>query len=60
MIAHTMNGLYSNYGFQGWGTGVNYTVAKNMVAAFEYYDLVEQGTADIGEKTLWSELTVTF
>lgn len=59
MIAHTMNGSYSDNGFKGWGAGVNYTLAKNMVAGFEYYDLDSKGY-DTSYKTLWSELTVTF
>ena len=58
-LAHVMNGMYSDRGFKGWGAGVNYTVAKNMVAGFEYYDLDYKGE-DAGAKTLWSELTMMF
>ncbi len=60
VIAHTMNGTYSENGFQGWGAGVNYTLAKNMVAGLEYYDLDAKGYATRSTKTLWSELVVTF
>ena len=60
VIAHTMNGIYSLNGFQGWGTGVNYTLAKNMVAGLEYYDLNPKGSSTQAFKTLWSELVVTF
>ena len=59
VIAHTMNGSYSTGGFIGWGAGVNCTLAKNMVAAFEYYRLADR-VSDITRRTLWTELTVTF
>ncbi|WP_416182381.1 S-layer homology domain-containing protein [Acidaminococcus timonensis] len=67
-IAHTMNGNYDAFGpdgFKGWMVGGNLTVAKNMVAQVEYYDLKSKG--DFGDykdgdhnKTLWSQLVVTF
>ncbi|WP_281519288.1 S-layer homology domain-containing protein [Acidaminococcus timonensis] len=68
-IAHTMNGDYDQFGpagFKGWMVGGNLAVAKNMVAAVEYYDLKSKG--DFGDtikdgnhaKTLWSQLVVTF
>jgi hypothetical protein len=60
VIAHTMNGMYHENGFQGWGAGLNYTLAKNMVAGLEYYDLDAKGYATLSYKTLWSELVVTF
>ena len=59
VLAHTMNGIYSDNGFKGWGAGVDYTLAKNMVGSFEYYDLDQKG-ADSADKTLWSQLIVTF
>ena len=59
VVAHTMNGNYSDDGFQGWGAGVDYTVAKNMIGSFEYYDLDYKGM-DQGAKTLWTQLLVTF
>jgi hypothetical protein len=58
-IAHTMNGQYSENGFQGWGAGFNYTLAKNMVAGLEYYNLAAKGYND-SYKTLWAELVATF
>ena len=60
VIAHTMNGIYSNVGFKGWGAGVNYTLAKNMVAGFEYYNLDQKAFDDSADRTLWSQLLVTF
>ena len=60
IIAHTMNGAYSDFGFKGWGAGVNYTLAKNMVAGFEYYNLDKKIYDDAADRTLWSQLLVTF
>jgi hypothetical protein len=64
VIAHTMNGLYEPFylGFKGWGTGVDYTLAKNMVASVEYYDLSAKNSkyVDASSKTWWGQLNVTF
>jgi hypothetical protein len=62
VVAHTMNGDYSgnnDKGFKGWGAGVDYTLAKNMIGSFEYYDLDLKGI-DTANKTLWTQLLVTF
>ena len=62
-IAHTMNGDYTNFGpdgFKGWMVGGNLTVAKNMVAQVEYYDLKDKGNTSDHAKTLWSQMVVTF
>ena len=62
-IDHTMNGDYDKFGpegFKGWMVGGNLTVAKNMVAAVEYYDLKDKGSTDNHAKTLWSQMVVTF
>ena len=71
VIAHTMNGPAWKFndgdGFKGWMVGGNLTVAKNMVAQVEYYDLKSRDdnkTLGIKDgdhnKTLWSQLVVTF
>ena len=62
IIAHTTDGNYdSEKGFKGYGVGVDYTVAKNMVASVEYYDLKDKdGTTKSDHKTLWSQLLITF
>ena len=64
VAAHTMNGYYTPLllGFKGWGGGINYTLAKNMVASVEYYDLSSKNTGliDMTTKTWWSQLNVTF
>ncbi|MBQ7759839.1 MAG: S-layer homology domain-containing protein [Acidaminococcaceae bacterium] len=64
VMAHTMNGYYGETGFEGWMIGANYAVAKNIVAAIEYYDLESKGIKGLVEKedmeTLWAELVFTF
>ena len=45
---------------RGWMVGGNLTVAKNMVAQVEYYDLKDKGNTDNHAKTLWSQMVVTF
>ena len=62
-INHTMNGNYDAFGpdgFKGWMVGGNLTVAKNMVAQVEYYDLKDKGDTSDHSKTLWSQMVVTF
>ncbi len=61
IIAHTMNGKYLGaYGLKGYGVGVDYTVAKNMVAGVQYFDLKDKDLGDAKHKTLWSQLIITF
>ena len=66
-IAHTMNGVYPEYGFKGYMIGANYTLAKNIVAALEWYDLNGdnvKGSNDIycdeDVETLWAQVVFTF
>ena len=61
-IAHTMDGdamAFLEEGFKGWSIAGDVTVAKNMVATVEYFDLKGK-ESDIKAKTLWSQLAVTF
>ena len=61
-IAHTMNGGAMNFvneGFCGYSLTAHLTVAKNMVAGIEWFDLKGRESKD-KDKTLWSELVVTF
>ena len=64
VMAHTMNGDYGETGFEGWMVGANYTLAKNIVAAVEYYDLETKGINGLVEKedleTLWTQVIFTF
>ncbi|MCD2435181.1 S-layer homology domain-containing protein [Acidaminococcus sp. NSJ-142] len=64
-IAHTMDGAYDVFdanGFKGYQVGGNLTLAKNMVAQVEYYDLKSKGGTYDGQhaRTLWSQMVVTF
>ena len=59
VVTHTMNGAYGNHGFKGYMVGANYTFAKNIVGAVEYYDL-EDKLDDSDMKTLWSQVVFTF
>ena len=61
-VAHTMNGGAQDFldeGFKGYSLAGYVTVAKNMVAGLEWYDLKGKESDD-KEKTLWSELVVSF
>ena len=64
VVAHTMNGEYGTTGFEGWMVGANYALAKNIVAAIEYYDLESKGIPGLVEKedmeTLWTQVVFTF
>ena len=71
-----MNGVHSGKGFEGYMIGANYTIAKNIVASLEWYDLKGKalyndltGTGSgsdpltISEKdmeTLWAQVVFTF
>ena len=71
VIAHTMNGAYGGKGFKGYMLGANYTLAKNIVASLEWYDLkgksleadFEGTPSTISERdmeTLWAQVVFTF
>jgi hypothetical protein len=64
VINSTMNGYYGTTGFEGYMVGMNYTFAKNMVGAIEWYDLDSKAVgSDIPKesmKTLWSQMMITF
>ncbi len=63
VVVHSMNGEYGSQGFKGYMVGANYTFAKNIVGAVEYYDLEgkDLGTYEGKDmKTLWSQLVFTF
>ena len=47
-------------GWEGYGIGVDYTVAKNMVASVKYYDLEEAKGEKQDLETLYAQLNVTF
>ena len=69
-LAHTTDAnSFLGYGFKGYGVGVDYTVAKNMVARVAYYDTEAkdygygmdfEGLGDTKDKIIWTDLTITF
>ena len=66
-IHHGMNTDLANdfgaYGFKGYMVGVNYALAKNIVAAVEYsdFDAKDNYTGKKpSDKTIWSEVVFTF
>jgi outer membrane protein M1 len=50
---------FAGEGYKGYLVGGNLTLAKNMVAQVEYYDLEGKET-EKHARTLWSQLVVTF
>jgi len=62
-VAHTMDPStwkgFIEEGFSGYMLGANYTVAKNMIAGVEYFDLKGKESDDHA-KTLWGQMVVTF
>jgi hypothetical protein len=72
VIAHTMNGFYGYTGFEGYMLGANYTLAKNIVASLEWYDLKSKSVVAPNEnrkmvklpkvdmETIWAQVVFTF
>ena len=62
-FAHTMNGKRTDEmkkeGFEGYMAAIDYTVAKNIQAMVEYYDL-EADKTDSEVKTLWTRVQFSF
>ena len=66
-VAHTMNGDYGLFsmangggGFKGYKIGGYWTVAKNMRAGIEYFDLKDLVNSDVKARTVWTEFQVRF
>ena len=62
--AHTTDAAHdlldADGGFKGYSVGLDYALAKNIVATVQYFDLDSKGSADLTTKTLWSDVTFTF
>lgn len=60
-IAHDMNGRggAAMNGFRGYGVGVSYTLADNLVAGSEYYNLTDKISGEKGT-SWWNQLTHYF
>ena len=52
-------GLASD-GFKGYQVAASYTVAKNMMASVQYYDLKSKEDSGNKVKTIWSEFQLRF
>ncbi len=66
-VAHTMNGDYGVFsmlnggaGMKGYKVGGYYTVAKNMRAGIEWYDLKDLEDNNSRARTLWTEFQIKF
>ena len=63
--AHTTDGVHDSFdnnaagGFKGYGVGVNYAVAKNIVTTVQYFDL-DAKIGDGNNKTIWTDVTFNF
>ena len=51
---------FIEHGFKGWYAAAYVTVAKNMVAGVEYWDMKSREHHGDKAKTLWTELKVSF
>lgn len=59
-VAHTMNGPAGYMeGFKGFGAGVYYTLAENLLYGLEYYNLEDKNSAAKG-RTLWNQISYYF
>lgn len=59
-VGHTMVGLADYmHGFKGFGAGLYYTLAENVIYGIEYYDLQEKSSGRKG-RTLWNHVSVFF
>ncbi|MGM9519431.1 MAG: S-layer homology domain-containing protein [Phascolarctobacterium sp.] len=50
---------FKNEGFEGYGVGADYTIAKNMVMQVKWYDL-ESNDGEKEQDTLYAQLNVSF
>lgn len=61
-LAHGMNGTNNwmqDHGFRGYGLGVRYTFAENLVGGMEYFDLRDIVNG-VNAQTWWNQLTYYF
>ena len=60
-VAHTTDAnTFGNDGFKGYGVGVNYTFAKNIVGTVAYYDTESKLDSNDDDQIICSDLTFTF
>ena len=60
-VAHTTDAnTFGNDGFKGYGVGVNYTFAKNIVGTVAYYDTENKLDSNEDDQIIWADMTFTF
>ena len=60
-VAHTTDAnVFDGAGFKGYGVGVNYTFAKNIVGTVVYYDTENKRDSHEDDQRVWADLTFTF
>ena len=60
-VAHTTDAnTFGNDGFKGYGVGVNYTFAKNIVGTVAYYDTENKMNSNEDDQIIWADMTFTF
>ena len=64
-VAHTTDAnTFGMTGFKGWGAGVEYTFAKNIVGTVAYYDTESKLADEFGygydDQKVWADVTFTF
>ena len=60
-VAHTTDAnVFDGAGFKGYGVGVNYTFAKNIVGTVVYYDTENKLDSHDDDQRVWADLTFTF
>ena len=65
VIVHTSDAnTFGRVGFDGYGVGADYTVAKNMVASVAYYDTNSKAKTgpykNLDDQILWTSITFNF
>ena len=60
-VAHTTDAnTFGGEGFKGYGVGVNYAFAKNIVGTVAYYDTENKVDSNEDDQIIWTDLTFTF
>ena len=60
-VAHTTDAnTFGMTGFKGYGAGVDYTFAKNIVGTVAYYDTESKVDSKIDDQKIWADVTFTF
>jgi len=52
--------FFVGQGIKGYEVGMGYTLAKNVVGEFSYYDFEDQATGNLENEMLWTRVTFSF